>query len=296
LWQLNQDHIIFEIRLSLYEELLLETKANLMDIQAAMDFVARHGDPIEQARLHYLMTEAPASSQAADALLSGQRSDGGWEPGWAAYYSSLDATCFRLTQARQLGLGGDEPHIAQALRFLTERQNSEGSWEEDAAMAELAPPWAAPGELDARLYLTANCAYWLGLFNRRGEAAAQGSSFLLSHLEPEGRLPTFLHGHWLCAGLWTLLGKNRPAQTILTHLLGRLPGLNASSLAWMVTTLCDAGLPATHELIQKGLAKLNQQQQPEGRWSSEDGPARDVHATLEALLANKMAGKGRSVK
>lgn len=263
-----------------------------MDFQAAKDFVARHGDPIEQARLQYLMTGAPASGQAAAAVLSGQRTDGGWEPRWAAYYSSLDATCFRLTQARQLGLGGDEPHMAHALQFLAERQNSEGSWEEDASVAELAPPWAAPGELDARLYLTANCSYWLGLFDPAAEAAVQASAFLLSYLEPDGRLPTFLHGHWLCAGLWTLLEEAGAAEVILTHLLSRLPGMNASNIAWMVTTLCDAGLETSHELIQKGLFHLNSYQQPEGRWSSEDGPARDVHATLEAMLANKMARHG----
>ena len=42
-------------------------------------------------------------------------------------------------------------------------------------------------------------------------------------------------------------------------------------------------LPAGHELIQQSLPVIRNSQQPDGRWASEDGLARDVHATLEAL-------------
>jgi hypothetical protein len=261
-----------------------------MDTQAAIRFVSSYGNPIEQARLRFTLAGEPASQDESNMLLAGQRRDGGWSPFWATDYSSLDATCFRLAQASQLGIGMAEPSVALAVRFLEERQATRGSWEEDAAAAALAPPWAIPGDLAAQLYLTANCGYWLAMLNPKSPAGALGSSFLLLHLEPSGQLPTFLHAHWLAAGLWICLEKSAPAKIVLSQLLKQLPQLTSSSLAWMVTSLCQAGLSGKHELIRQAVSLIARHQQPDGRWSSEDGPARDVHATLEALLAIKLAG------
>ncbi|HEY6072207.1 MAG TPA: hypothetical protein VIV15_02180, partial [Anaerolineales bacterium] len=76
----------------------------------------------------------------------------------------------------------------------------------------------------------------------------------------------------------------------LVHLQTRLPEINPSSCAWMITALREAGLPARHDLIQQALPVLRASQQPDGRWSSDDGLARDVHATLEALHALTLCG------
>src|SRR5579859_2299383 len=74
---------------------------------------------------------------------------------------SLDATCFRVAQAEQFGMTAKEAAIRDALTFLALRQRDDGSWEEEDHVAELTPPWATPGDLAARLYLTANCGFWL---------------------------------------------------------------------------------------------------------------------------------------
>jgi len=111
-----------------------------MDTRLAIAFVAHHGDPIEQARLRYLLSREHPAQETVAHLLSGQRPDGGWAPFWASDYSSLDATCFRLAQAEQLGLSAAEPAIACAVAFLARRQRADGSWEEDNSVASAAPP------------------------------------------------------------------------------------------------------------------------------------------------------------
>jgi len=49
------------------------------------------------------------------------------------------------------------------------------------------------------------------------------------------------------------------------------------------STLLLAGVPSDHPLLEHAASRLGQQQEQDGRWPSEDGPARDVHTTLEAM-------------
>lgn len=42
--------------------------------------------------------------------------------------------------------------------------------------------------------------------------------------------------------------------------------------------------------MAQAAALLARRQEADGRWSSEDGPARDVHATLVALRAPRRGG------
>ncbi|HEX4714631.1 MAG TPA: hypothetical protein VH164_06860, partial [Ktedonobacteraceae bacterium] len=104
-------------------------------------------------------------------------------------------------------------------------------------------------------------------------------------LPPDGHLPTFLHTHWLAAGLFSRLKQIEPTERLLAYLAARLSDLSASSLAWLTVTLRLANWPATTPLLVQAAALLNHLQQPDGNWQSEDGPERDVHATLEALRA-----------
>ncbi|MGE5252135.1 MAG: prenyltransferase/squalene oxidase repeat-containing protein [Bacteroidota bacterium] len=263
-----------------------------MNLQAALDFIAERGDPAEQARLKVLYTGEPPAAAAVDALLSGQHSDGGWPPFWAPDYSSLDATCFRLAQARQLRVDASDPRIARGLGFLTGRQAMDGSWQEAEWVAPLAPPWAAPGDPRAALYLTANCGYWLALLGAGRVTAERASNHLLPSLRRDGGMPSFLHAHWLAAGLWYCLDSRDPAARVFRYLEKRLAEMHTSNLAWLIVTLRDAGVPARHRLIQHALEKLLLQQRDiDGCWPSEDGPARDVHSTLEALYALKISGQ-----
>lgn len=253
-----------------------------MNIQAAINFVRSTGDQVEQARLRHLLDGEHPAPAIIQQVFTDQREDGGWSPFWASDYSSLDATCFRLAQAEQLGMTANETAIRHALTFLAHRQREDGSWEEEKRMAEHTPPWATPGVLAAHLYLTANCGYWLAALVDLSENARRAAGYLQRHLDEEGQLPTFLHAHWLAGGLWYRIHWQE-ANQVFGYLQRRLSDLPVSNLAWLLSTLLLAGVPSDHPLLEHAASRLGQQQEQDGRWPSEDGPARDVHTTLEAM-------------
>lgn len=262
-----------------------------VDFDRAVAFVHAHGSEFDQLRLDVLLGDgALLSHEQEQRFLAGQRGDGGWAPFWAPDYSSLDATCFRLAQGEELRIGFWEPAFARASDFLRSRQRQDGSWEEDEAVRDLAPPWAHPGELAPRLYLTANCGWWLANATLSGtsvttdEAVQHAGTYLEQHLAQDGSLPSFLHAHWLAAGLWFRLGCDDLAHRVLEYLATRMSDeVPASSLAWMLTTFGGLGISPDHALAQKATMLLMSQQRADGSWASEDGPERDPYVTVEAL-------------
>jgi hypothetical protein len=263
---------------------------------AAAQIVEQRGDAAERARLRYMLAGEPASAEAVRQALAGQRADGGWQAAWAPDYSSLDATCQRLARAEQLGLGTGEPAVMRALLCLAQRQQGDGAWEEDPEVDSMAPAWDKPGNREARLYLTANCGYWLARAARPGagslrESAVRASGYLDTYLDSRGRLPSFLPTHWLAAGLWHCLDHRGLADNVYAFLEGRVPEMPASSLAWLIIALRGVGLEAGHSLVLSGAMRLAGLQAGDGRWPSEDGPGGDVSATLDALYALKRAEK-----
>jgi hypothetical protein len=266
------------------------------DYERAVAFIHAHGSGIERFALNQLASknlyDAPPVAEIQRQLLAGQRADGGWTPFWASDYSSLDATCYRLAQAEMVWLALPQG----ALEFLRSRQRPDGSWEEDESVRDLAPPWATPGDLAARLYLTANCGWWLinGMAHGAqgyGEEAAHAGAYLEQHQAEDGSLPSFLQTYWLAAALWISLEEGQPdapqqAMRTLDYLSTQLNDETpAGALGWALTTLAPLGVPPEHPGIVKALALLSEQQRPDGGWTSEDGPDRDTWVTLQALLA-----------
>jgi hypothetical protein len=171
--------------------------------------------------------------------------------------------------------------MLRAVQFLANRQSPDGSWEEEEKVVDLAPPWVKPGELHARLYLTANCGFWLALSSIAKREAEKAAGYLEPHLDEQGRIPGFWHTHWLAGGLWHKLGWQEPAGCVFGHLSQEVERLAASNLAWLITTLGAAGVASSHPLVVEAASLLEQNQQEDGRWQSEDGAGQDVHATLE---------------
>ncbi|MCI0398494.1 MAG: terpene cyclase/mutase family protein [Chloroflexi bacterium] len=262
-----------------------------MNIASAVEFVNRTGNESEKARLRYILFGEIPAGEVVNGLLAGQRPDGGWPPFWAPDYSSVDATCFRLAQAEQLGVVAAHPAVGRAVQFLLARQRQDGSWAEDESVQSLAPPWATPGDLAARLYLTANGGFWLGMLAENREAARRAAYFLRSHVASDGRLPGFLQAHWLAAGLWSRVGWDEVAQPTLAYLETRLSDMAAGSLAWLVTALISAGVRPGHSLLAGAGDRLMSLQSEDGRWPGEDGAGQDVQTTLEALRALKWSGR-----
>lgn len=258
-------------------------KANL---EQAIKFVSEQANRVEQARLKYLLAKEPPSNEIKAALFAGQRPDGGWAPFWSADYSSLDATCFRLAQAEQLGLTAEEVAITQAITFLARRAQPDGSWQEDDSVANLAPTWVMPGDKAATLYLTANCGFWLGYFSGVTIATKLAADYLQAQLRADGSLPSFLHANWLAGGLWYKVGQSETAERIFSYLEKRIDqDFSADNLGWLINCLYAAGVPSSYLLVKKATDKLEQQQNKNGSWNSDDNPGYEVHTTLEAIRA-----------
>lgn len=258
----------------------------------AIAFLRAHGSASEQSRLRVLLEGTQPTAEEVAAMLAGQRPDGGWAPFWAADYSAVDATCFRLAQAEQASISPDHEAIQRSAQFLRARQRPDGSWEEDATVSGTAPPWATPGDLASQLYLTANSTYWLARLLPEDAAAHRGAAVLRRHLDERGQLPTFTHAHWLAAGVWHGLGARALAERVLAALPARLNETTpASSLSWLITCLRMVDVPSDHPVIARALALLEGSQRTDGGWTSEDGASADAHSTLEALRALRLCGR-----
>ena len=287
-----------------------EKQAVVFDAARAIAFVEARADPSERERLRALLAGEKPSEATADAVLAGQRADGGYAPVWAPDYSGLDATCFRLALAEQLGVTpaaandtGASPaalQVSRALAFIAARQLPDGTWQEDVSSlpaTAAVPPWLTPADAAATLYLTANCGYWLGALGGADYAgpAMAAADAIERELTEDGRLPSFPHSYWLAAGLLHRADRTLAAARVLDRLrMAILPDVTASGLAWLVTCLAAAGVPAHHPTVRSAVQRLGPLQQPDGRWRSDDGPARDVHATLEALRALRWFGRARA--
>ncbi|MCB8981895.1 MAG: hypothetical protein H6657_31195 [Ardenticatenaceae bacterium] len=254
----------------------------MINRERAIRFVQQNGSDVELARLRYLLHGERPSANIVQQLFGGQQEDGGFAPFWAQGYSSIDATCYRLAQAEQLGLDTNTSEIVDALRFLLWRQAADGRFTEHISVADSAPPWAAPGDLAAELYLTANAGFWLAFWHFTS-AAEEAGRFLARHLdEAHHQLPSFTQAQWLACGLAWKLGQDELVDHLASHLYAQLPG-SAGELTWMLVTLNSIGFPADRGVILAGAVRLARMQAEDGRFPNDEG--QDVHTTLEALRA-----------
>jgi hypothetical protein len=246
------------------------------DLERATAYVREHGDALALGRLEALLGGEP-NADAVAALADGQNPDGGWPATWSGEVSSLDATCYRLDHAVDLGDAVTGP-VGRALDFLAERRGDDGFWEEEVSLREVAPPWAKPGDDAAALYVTSSCAFWLALNGRPEADRAAGA--IAVWISPDGTLPTFIPGAWLAAGALALLGRDLHARLVLQALEPRTPELDEAALAWLATALAAAGL-SVEPVASTARTRLGELQQSNGSWAGD--PATTVTA-LRALL------------
>ncbi len=263
---------------------------NLAELQPAIDYVRRHGTPLERARLEHIVYGETAPDDVRQQVERSQRGDGGWAAIWAPEYSSLDATCYQLAQAEQLGIHLRSLMVVDAIRFLVERQAFDGSWEEEAAEAENAPLWAKPGDEAAKLYVTANCGFWVAMTGLVPAAAHDAALLLSFHLGENGMMPSFTQTHWLATALWRHQGMDDETMKGLTYLRGRVPDLSAGNLAWMILALRQGGVSAEHDAVGAAVERLISLRDPAGHWPSDEGANNAAHVTVEAIRALQLGG------
>ncbi|MGZ9584477.1 prenyltransferase/squalene oxidase repeat-containing protein [Paenibacillus marinisediminis] len=252
--------------------------------QNAIRYIETHGNNIERARLKYIAQDHPISEQELADFFNNQRSDGGWAPFWDVNYSSLDASCFKLAQLEQTGVVSC-PIIDETISFMELRQSPDGSFEEDRSVGDRCPPWAAPGNLQAQLYLTANCSFWISRYRPQSVYAERGALYIRDRLNNEGYLSSYMHTNWLSAGLFKLIGWEEEAGLLTDYMSKVIHELSADQLAWMASTMIIAGFPPDDLLLHRAVDLLISMQAESGYWDSADGEWHRVHASIEALRA-----------
>jgi hypothetical protein len=282
----------------------------MVDIDAAVGYVVSHGDPVDRARLSWLRTKATPPPDILERAESGQVAGGGWPASRGSEVASIDATCFRLAELDDLGALG-RPAARRALAWLASRQRPDGTWEEDAALADSAPPWARPGDPEARLYLTANAGFWLAVGGSApgpapevgagpgvpgagdpaavpessgyAEVVARATQAFRATLREDGSWPSYLVTGWLGGAMLFHAGWFYESARIQVLLAGRVPEMSAADVAWLAAAFRRVGMSPEDWLMVAAHKRLGETQAVDGGWPSDDGPAFDVHTTLTAI-------------
>jgi hypothetical protein len=254
-------------------------------------YIEKYGSAVEKARLAFLLMGTTPSNNVIKDFFSGQCDDGGWPAKWSHGHSSLDATCFRLAQAEQLGLTLEQKPIELAIRYLVRRQSLDGSWEESESLASWAPEYLKPGTLEPRLYLAANCGFWVAYYSGRDNSVPRAMGFLMRYLEENGCLPSTPQANWMSAGLWLRMRRYEVADKVVTACRDHMDGLPTSSLAWMGVTLIISRIRQKNPIIKKTADKLLALRKPGDYWESEDGKDWNCHTTIEAIRVLKFTKK-----
>jgi hypothetical protein len=273
--------------------------SSVVDLDAAIGFVVAHGDAVDRARLTWLRTGTPPPAEILSSVEIGATPVGGWPAFWDGEVASVDATCFRLSELDDLaGLG--RAAARHALDWLASRQRPDGTWEEDAALAEHAPPWARPGDPEARFYLTANAGFWLTVAGLDARAAGPldhrvggvyagvvqaAAKAVAEQIKPDGTWPSYLAAGWLSAAVLYRQNMFYDSARIQAVLAERLAGMSPADVAAMAAALRRVGVPQDDPLQVAARRRLARTQRSDGGWPSDDGGTFDVHITLAAIRA-----------
>jgi hypothetical protein len=271
----------------------------VVDLDAAIGYVVAHGDAVDRARLTWLRTGSRPSEDILTTVEAGAAIGGGWPALGAADVASIDATCFRLSELDDLG-GLGRPPARRALDWLAVRQRADGTWEEDRSLAEQAPPWARPGDPEARLYLAANAAFWLTVAGLDARAAGPldhriggvyagvvhgAAKAIAEQIRPDGSWASYLAAGWLAAAVLFRQSMFDEYGRIEVVLADRLGTMSPGDVALLAATLRRVDVGADNDLLVKARRRLAETQRSAGGWPSDDGAAFDVHTTLKVIRA-----------
>jgi len=180
----------------------------------------------------------------------------------------------------------------KAIHFLYANQKQDGGWDEDAEPGleqYQRPAWIKPGDMDSRLYLTANTAYWLAISGRTNRPNFHRAlEFITAQQGNNGEGFGSLQTAWIAASVFLLAGQRytETARKNIQFFMDKpIAGWNCAQIAWALNYLSAAGLPENHPFVVRALAELVQRQSTEGCWASEDGPILTVDTTIWVLKA-----------
>jgi hypothetical protein len=259
-----------------------------MNSNLAIRWVNERGTGLEKARLAYVLFGTEPDPEVVKPVNAMQNRDGGFPFAMTAgNLSAIDHTLVGLRWLDELGML-ESPTAEKAIHFLYARQKVDGGWDEEAELGQyVLPAWIKPGDLDTRLYLTANTAYWLAISGRTNRPNFHRA---LEYFTEQQRKKVdgcgYLHTSWIAASVFLLAGQRYSdvARKCIQYFVDKpIAGWECSQIAWALNYLSVAGLPDSHPFVVRALAELVQRQSQDGSWASENGPAYNIDATVQVL-------------
>lgn len=266
-----------------------------MDVTKPLSFIEERGSNLEKAKIRYILYGVKPEPDVIQPITELPNDDGGFPYARTqGNLSTVNNTLIALCWMDELGML-ESSTADKAFAYLFAVQKDDGGWDEDSSVAQYdLPPWARPGDLRARLYLSSQSAYWLAVRSHRPHPAFQKAlDFLLQHRDARGKFYGFLHTTWIATSVFSMAGPQyaQVARKGLQVLMDRpFSEWEDSQISWALDYLGQAGLSKDHPFIEKGLDELLQRQKPNGSWTSEDGETHAVAATIGALKALKHYG------
>jgi hypothetical protein len=266
-----------------------------MELTKSIHYIEENGSDLEKARLHQILYDMKPESEVVRPFVELQNRDGGFPLNKVkGVRSTVNDTLNALWWMEELGMLGS-PAADQAMDYLFEAQQEDGGWDEDPGLAQDdLPPWILPGDPRTRLYLTAYAAYWLTLKGYGSFPAFQNAIlFIYEHLNERDGFRGFLHTTWIAASVFFMAGYpyGEAARAGLQILIDKpFSEWADSQIAWALDCLGKAGLSQEEPFIDIGIKELPRRHSSDGSWSSEDGAAFAVSATISALKVLKHFG------
>ncbi len=260
-----------------------------LGIQKAIAFIEQKGTKLERYRLRRLLGKEKDMDFPLRHLKELQNNDGGFPyEDTKDRLSSINSTGMNLALMVELGLGESDV-CKKTVKYLFDVQHENGSWDENKAINRYNPPfWNTPGDLNTRMWLTANVLdYLIRLSYKQSEPIEKAKEFLLENRDEEGKFAGFLHSTWIAIAVFGQLEGSdsevvRKALKVMNQNFDRLEN-GASDFVWLLECLYVAKIPKDNPLVQKCINKLAGLQRNDGAWPSGNGEKYSVHTTLGAL-------------
>lgn len=172
-----------------------------MDFTKAVKFVQKMGNKEEVERLECILKERKPKTRFVEELRSLQNADGGFplnmEKGKPSTLMDSAVVLVRLEEFNSLQID----IVEEIVRFFFERQNKDGSWNEDENILPYnPPPWMNPRDISVKILSTAYTGFWLAKLNfSRDDRIRKACDFLINHRRENGAFEGFKHNTWIAS-------------------------------------------------------------------------------------------------
>jgi squalene cyclase len=264
----------------------------MIDTHRAEDYIYSRGSDLEKARVSCVLHGVKAETEVIQRFIELQNDDGGFPfEMHKENLSTINDTTVALWYLEELDLLFSEA-ARRAFSYLLSTQKADGSWNEDLRINQYElPPWIKLDDPKTILYLSAYATYWLAVGGYSGAPNfRKATHFLIRNQDQSGKFFGYVHTTWIACGFFLLSGDRyrNVAELGIQYLRNQnLSDWDDSQVAWAADCLSKGGLPEDHPFIRDCLSELMQRQKSDGSWSSEDGEAFSVGATIQALKVIK---------